>query len=128
MKSQRDLSKAGVVSIWLGDGIRNESELDAYLSDRFASDFGFRIHAPSGPEYAAGPWSGEKPIEPVASLLSGFSQSSQWRDAAVRLAEERGFREARAALVFHALEYDPRLVANPSAPLTFVGSVPIVRS
>ncbi|MFO0619672.1 MAG: hypothetical protein U0414_44220 [Polyangiaceae bacterium] len=126
MKSHEEMSKAGVVSVWLGDGIHNESEMDAYLAERFSSDFGFRIHPPAGPEYEAGAWSGEKPLEPVASLLDGFSSSARWRDAAVRLAESRGFREARVALVFHAFEYDPSLVRASDAPITFVGAVPFV--
>ncbi len=39
------------VSVWLGDRLASEGELDHYLNAQFESDFGFAIYPPDGPEY-----------------------------------------------------------------------------
>jgi hypothetical protein len=48
--SHDDFGKAGFVSVWLGDALTSEVELDQYLAEQFASDFGFDIYPPAGPE------------------------------------------------------------------------------
>ena len=48
-KTHHDMRVGRRISIWLGN-IADEAELDAYLDERFASDFGFEIYAPDGPE------------------------------------------------------------------------------
>jgi hypothetical protein len=105
------------ISIWLGD-IADEMELDDYLGDRFASDFGFDIYAPDGPECSV------QEETNVHSLLQGFSQWRQFVDAAVEKAAAAGVERASAAIVFYNFEYDPSLVQNEDAPMRFIGTVP----
>lgn len=123
MKLQREMAKAGRVSFWLGDGIANGREMDAYMSSRFAEDFGFVIDPPSGPETSPDDWSKPAPRQSIDALLAPFSFSETWLAAAVALAAERGWRDARDAIVFFAFEYDATLTRNREAPMTFVGTV-----
>lgn len=123
MKTHLQMQKKNCVSFWLGDGIKNACELDAYLTRRFAEDFGFAIYAPAGPEHTRCDWSGEKAREPVEELLRRFSFSRPWAGDAATLARARGFTEARIALVFHAFEYDASLIRRADAPLSFIGAV-----
>jgi hypothetical protein len=125
LKNQDAMSKSGRVSIWLGNGIVNECEMDKYLSldRRFDADFGFVVDGPAGPEYSRLAWSGEAKPAPVEELLKEFSFSESWLAAAVELARTAGWREARAAVVFYAFEYDRSLIRNREAPLSFIGTV-----
>ncbi len=116
--AHQDMLAGGCVSIWLGD-MADEDELDAYLGEDFASDFGFDIHEPNGPEYDI------QDSTDVRSLLEGFSQWRQFVGAAVAAAADAGITEATTAVVFYSLKYDPDLANNPVAPLRFIGTVPL---
>jgi hypothetical protein len=105
------------ISLWLGD-ISDETELDDYLGEGFASDFGFEIDPPDGPECAT------QDETDVRSLLEGFSQWRQFVDAAVEQAAAAGVERASAAIVFYNFEYDPSLVQNEDALMRFIGTVP----
>lgn len=85
------------ISIWLGD-IDVEEKLEQYLSDEFASDFGFEIDEPAGPEMAA------QQESDVYSLLKGFSAWKTFADSAVDLAGTQGVHKACAAIVFYNFE------------------------
>jgi len=116
-KTHHDMRVGKRISIWLGD-IADEMELDDYLGDRFASDFGFEIYAPDGPECSA------QEETDIRSLLEGFSQWRQFVDAAVEKAAAAGVERASAAIVFYNFDYDPSLVQNEDAPMRFIGTVP----
>lgn len=115
-KTHHDMRAGNRISIWLGD-IADEVELDEYLADGFASDFGFEIHAPDGPECSA------QQGTDVRSLLEGFSQWRKFVDAAVEKAAAAGVQKASTAIVFYNFEYDPSLIRNPGAPVRFIGTV-----
>ena len=115
-KTHHDMRVGKRISIWLGN-IADEGELDAYLDERFASDFGFEIYAPDGPECSA------QEETDVRSLLEGFSQWRQFIDAAVRRADAVGLQRAGCAVVLYNFEYDPTLIQNARAPLRFIGTV-----
>ena len=116
-KTHQDMRVGKRISIWLGD-VADEMELDDYLGNRFASDFGFEIYAPDGPECSA------REETDVRSLLEGFSQWRQFVDAAVEKAAAAGVERASAAIVFYNFEYDPSLVQNENAPMRFIGNIP----
>src|SRR4051794_6356502 len=96
-----DFRKGGVVSLWLGNGLKSEAELDDYLADRFESDFGFALYPPDGPEYDVS----ETP-KPVRDLLDGFSRCTVFMEPAVEAAGLPGWAEATAAVVFYNFKYD----------------------
>ena len=116
-KTHHDMRVGKRISIWLGD-IADEMGLDEYLRERFASDFGFEIYAPDGPEGSA------REKTDVRSLLDGFSQWRQFVDAAVEKAAAAGVEMASTAIVFYNFEYDPSLIRNHDAPVRFIGTVP----
>ena len=105
-------------SIWLGD-IADEVELDEYLANRFASDFGFEIYAPdepecSAPEEAPG-WSGRgrlragqgaRRLDSSAALRSGVPPATPLNPKTLGLTSTREvntvfdwFRRKRPPLV-----------------------------
>jgi hypothetical protein len=116
-KTHHDMRVGKRISIWLGD-ISDEIELDDYLSERFARDFGFEVYAADGPECSA------QEETDVRSLLEGISQWRTFVDAAVGKAAAAGVERASAAIVFYNFEYDPSLVQNEDAPMRFIGTVP----
>ncbi|MDR2188476.1 MAG: immunity 22 family protein [Azonexus sp.] len=116
-KTHHDMRVGKRISIWLGN-IADEEELDSYLDEHFASDFGFEIYAPDGPECSA------QEEADVRSLLEGFSQWRQFIDAAVNQANAVGLARASCAIVFYNFEYDPSLIKNAHAPVHFIGAIP----
>jgi hypothetical protein len=82
-KTHQEMRVGNRISFWLG-AITDEAELDDYLIQGFASDFGFDIYAPDGPECSA------QEETDVRSLLEGFSQWRTFVDAAVKKPKLRG--------------------------------------
>ena len=112
-----DFRKGGFVSLWLGNKLTGEEELDGYLAERFQSDFGFVIYPPDGPEYDVS----ETP-KCIDDLLDGFSRSTTFKEAAVEAANLMGWAEATTAVVFYNFKYDSdNDNATESSPLRFVG-------
>jgi len=112
-----DLRESRVVSVWLGQ-FDTEEAFDEYLDRSFASDFGFEIYPPAGPECGF-----EEEPKPVRKLLEGFSSAATFIDEAVAGAKRAGVEEATTAVVFYAMRYRPGLI-NPrgTAQLTFIGT------
>jgi hypothetical protein len=115
-KTHQDMSASSKISIWLGD-ISDELELDEYLSDQFAADFGFEIYPPAGPECTA-----QEPAD-VRDLLEGFSQWRQFIDAAIVKAKAIGINQASCAVIFYNFAYDTSLIQNDIAPIHFIGTI-----
>jgi hypothetical protein len=116
-KTHQDMRISGRISLWLGD-FTDELEFDEYFENCFASDFGFEIYAPAGPECSA------QEETDVRSLLEGFSQWQQFIDEAVKKARAAGIESASTAIVFYDFEYDTSLIKNEIAPVHFIGTIP----
>jgi predicted DNA-binding WGR domain protein len=110
------------VSVFLGD-CGSDDDLDEYLgigrcASEFQRDFGFAIYPPAGPEAVVQ----EEPT-PVREILSGFSWAENWLGPVATALEAANCPNVRAAVVFHALAYDPSQYANlnNTGPFRFVG-------
>ncbi len=116
-RTHADFRTGGVVSVWLGT-IGIEDDLDDYLADEFADDFGFEIIPEDGPEFDVA-----NPARPVAALLDGFSCFEDFIEEAVEAAKIQGWEKANCALVFYNFAYEEDS-ANGDAPLSFIGTFP----
>lgn len=117
MKTHQDMRAPRHISIWLGS-MTDEDQLDAYLSETFAEDFGFEIYEPDGPEATA------QSETSVRELLTGFSAWRYFVDAAVAAASAAGIDKASSAIVFYNFIYDPALIKNSKAPYVYIGAIP----
>ena len=72
--THHDFRKGGFISLWLGDALTSEDDLDAYVRGQFHSEFGFAIQPADGPEYEVS----ELPRD-LADLLEGFSHAPRPR-------------------------------------------------
>ncbi len=115
--SHSDLREKGLIALWIGN-CDSEDELDDYLDQRFASDFGFAIDAPARPEFDV-----KETKTPVRQLLEGFSSWSTFIDEATAGAKKAGWEKATTAVVFYALRYRSELISSRrTGPLTFIGN------
>lgn len=117
MNTHQAMRAAKQVSIWIGD-FSDEMDLDDYLSEGFAEDFGFEIYPPDAPE------AGAESETDIRSLLRGFSSWERFVDAAEELAHRRNIETASCAVVFYNFAYDPELIRTSDGPLRFLGTVP----
>ena len=112
-----DFRQPGFISVWLGDTLTSEDDLDTYLRGQFHSEFGFPIHPADGPEYEVS----DVPLD-VTDLLQGFSRSSTFADQVADEARLLGWDQATAALVFYNFKYDSDLDrSTDDSPLRFLG-------
>ena len=116
---QDAFDKVGRVAVWFGF-FTDELDLDAYLSDDFDHDFGFRHtgRETMGSEYAV-----TAQFVPMRELVAEFSGSRSYTEAVVAAAAAARAASASTMLVIFNVEFDPERVAiNPLAPLTFLGN------
>ena len=112
-----DLREKGLIALWLGN-CSSEDDLFDYLDRDFASDFGFAIDEPAGPECDVK----ESPT-PIRQLLEGFSAGRTFVDEATAGAKTAGWETATTAVVFYALRYRPELIKpKGTGQLTFIGN------
>lgn len=116
IKTHQDMRVGKHISIWIGN-ISDELELDEYLSENFAQDFGFEIHPSDGPECSA------TQKTDVRILIEGFSGWQTFIDPAVDLAKSAGVTSASTTIVFYNFEYDPDMIQNTNAPVQFIGTI-----
>jgi Immunity protein 22 len=119
-KATHEQFRAGkVVSLWLGN-LTSEELLDSYLNEGFEADFGFKIFTPDGPEADM-----EDEAVDIRTLLSGYSRSASFIDAAVTAAQSKGWERATTAVVFYNFQYDAAFITlNADSPITFIGVLP----
>lgn len=112
-----DLREKGLIALWLGN-CASEDDLYDYLDRDFASDFGFAIDEPAGPECDV-----KETPTPIRQLLEGFSAWRTFVDEATTGAKKAGWDSATTAVIFHALRYRPELInLKGTGPLTFIGN------
>jgi hypothetical protein len=110
------LRKGCCVAIWIGH-FTDELDADEYLYADFQEDFRCTVEENNVPELAVT----EVP-KPLRDLLTGFSSSKEFLDAAVHKAESLGIQSASTAVVYYTTQYDDTQRSSPSAKLVFLGN------
>ena len=108
----------GFISLWLGDQLTTEDELDTYLRGQFRFEFGFAVYPPDGPETCVV----DSP-QNVEDLLDGFSRSATFMEQAVEGAQLMGWDRATTAIVFYNFRYDSdQDRSTDDSPVRFIGT------
>jgi hypothetical protein len=110
--------KPGFVSVWVGD-FRSEDDLDDYLLDHFAAEFGFEVQPQAVQEIGVEP----EPVE-IGKLVRGFSRSTTFDSRVVDAARTHGVTTASCMFIIYNFKFDSSCQAVPSPRLKFIGAVP----
>jgi hypothetical protein len=88
-----DFVNPGFVSVWIGD-FRFDDDLDDYLLDHFAPEFGFELQPQAVREMGAE----LEPVE-IGKLVQGFSRSKTFDSKIVDAARAKGIGKAASMFI-----------------------------
>lgn len=112
-----DFIRPGFVSVWVGD-FRTENDLEDYLLDHFATDFGFEVRLEAVQEMGVE----NEPTE-IGRLVQGFSRSKTFDSKVVDAARKNGIVKASSMFIIYDFNYDSTSQKVSTPRLQFVGAV-----
>jgi hypothetical protein len=118
--THESMYEGGIISIWVS-AIKNEDQLDDYLSYEFHNEFGFEIDPRNGPEVN---YSSEQPVE-IEILLRELSWGEHFSDSVSEMIPQRINNKTSSVMVFYNFKYNKSLINRSiERKMKYIGSYP----